>query len=63
MGILADATGQWVQAIAQLAGNPAFRRRMGLAGRRRVEAEFHVAAGAARWLELLDELHHRRKTA
>jgi glycosyltransferase involved in cell wall biosynthesis len=62
-GMLADAAGQWVQAIAQLARDPALRRRTGHAGRRRVEAEFHVSAGAARWIELLGELHHRRKTA
>ena len=62
-GILADTADQWVQAIAQLVRDPRLRRRMGLAGRRRVEGEFHVAAGAAHWIELLGELHHRRKTA
>jgi glycosyltransferase involved in cell wall biosynthesis len=62
-GFLAETPQQWVQAISRLAGDPELRRRMGLAGRRRVEAEYHVKTGATRWTELLNELQRRRKTA
>jgi glycosyltransferase involved in cell wall biosynthesis len=62
-GFLAETPQQWVQAISRLAGDPELRRRLGLAGRRRIEAEYHVKTGAARWTELLNESPRRRKTA
>jgi glycosyltransferase involved in cell wall biosynthesis len=62
-GFLAETPEQWVQAIARLAGDPGLRRRMGLAGRRRVETEYHVKTGAALWTQLLSESKRRRKTA
>ena len=55
-GFHAQTPEEWVEAIARLAADPALRRRMGLAGRERVEQEFSVAAGAARWLQLLSHL-------
>jgi glycosyltransferase involved in cell wall biosynthesis len=53
-GLVADTPGEWVAAVGTLARDPLLRRCMGRAGRRRVEAEYGVAAGAARWRALLD---------
>ncbi len=55
-GFLPENTEEWVEAIARLAGDEALRRRMGLASRRILEAEYSVAVGAQRWLDLLDRL-------
>ena len=52
-GFLAETSSQWVDAITRLARDPALRQAMGRAGRRRMEATYSVAAGAAHWLELL----------
>jgi glycosyltransferase involved in cell wall biosynthesis len=59
-GFLAETPAQWTEVVGRLARDPALRQRMGMAGRRRVEAEYSVAAGAARWLTLLAELQARR---
>jgi glycosyltransferase involved in cell wall biosynthesis len=53
-GFLATTEAEWVAAVGRLARDPDLRRRMGAAGRKRVEADFSVRAGARRWLELLD---------
>jgi glycosyltransferase involved in cell wall biosynthesis len=58
-GFLVQTPAQWVEAIGCLAQDPDLRRRMGLAARRRVEAEFSVTAGAASWLSLLQGLRRR----
>jgi glycosyltransferase involved in cell wall biosynthesis len=58
-GFLAETAAEWCQAIDRLATDPALRRRMGRAGRRRVEAEYDVRVGASRWLDLLAGLHAR----
>jgi glycosyltransferase involved in cell wall biosynthesis len=55
-GFLARTVEDWVSAIARLAGDTDLRRTLGTAGRRRLEAEYSVAAGAGRWLRLLDRL-------
>ena len=55
-GFLAETPAQWQEAIVRLAGDPALRRRMGRAARRRVEAEYDVPVGASLWLTLLDRL-------
>jgi glycosyltransferase involved in cell wall biosynthesis len=60
-GLLARTPAEWVEALRRLAGDPVLRRHMGEAGRRRVEAEFSVAAGATRWLGVLRGL--RRPTS
>jgi glycosyltransferase involved in cell wall biosynthesis len=60
-GFLARTPAEWVAALRQLAADPDLRRRMGAAGRRRVEAEFSVETGAARWVGLLNGL--RRPTS
>jgi glycosyltransferase involved in cell wall biosynthesis len=62
-GFLAETADEWQEAIGRLAHDPTLRRRMGEAGRRRVEAEYSVAAGAARWLTLLKDLQQRRAVA
>jgi glycosyltransferase involved in cell wall biosynthesis len=55
-GLLAQTPEEWCQAIETLAGNPTLRRRLGRAGRAMVEQEYSVAAGAARWQAILDQL-------
>jgi glycosyltransferase involved in cell wall biosynthesis len=62
-GYLATTPDEWREAVGRLTCDPALRRRMGQAGRRRVEAEFSVAAGAARWAHMLDGLERRRDAA
>ena len=62
-GFLAETSKQWVEAVGRLARDPNLRMRMGEAGRRRVEAEFSVAVGARKWLDLLDEPREGRKAA
>jgi glycosyltransferase involved in cell wall biosynthesis len=59
-GFLATTPDEWTEAVARLAGDPALRRRLGSAGRQRVASDFSVAAGAARWIALLEELRHGR---
>ncbi len=58
-GFLAETPGQWAEAVARLAHDPALRRRMGRSGRRRVESDYSVPAGAARWLNVLDGIDRR----
>jgi glycosyltransferase involved in cell wall biosynthesis len=58
-GLLAETPGEWRDAIRRLAADPALRRSMGRAARRRVEAEYDVSVGATRWLEVLDRLQGR----
>src|SRR5207247_208343 len=62
-GFLAETPAQWLEAIGRLAHDPELRRRMGRAGRQRMESAFSVAAGAARWQTLLDGLKSRREAA
>ena len=55
-GIQATTTEQWVHAIRRLAEDAQLRRRFGDAGRRLVEEQYCVAAGAARWVEVLKRI-------
>lgn len=55
-GLHASTADEWCSAIRTLMNDPVLRRRMGEAGRRRVEREYSVELGAARWLQLLDSL-------
>lgn len=61
-GLLADTPHAWADAVQRLVDDPELRVRLGQAGRRRVEQTYHVAHGAARWLELLNDWMpaHRR---
>ncbi len=43
-GFLATEPAEWVDAVRRLAADPALRRRMGMAARRGVEADYSVAA-------------------
>ena len=52
-GLLAATTDEWVAAVRTLANDPALRRRLGRAGRERVEREYSVAVGGAKWVEVL----------
>lgn len=58
-GFLAESPEEWTQAIGTLVQDPGLRRRMGQAGRRLVETDFSVAAGADRWMTLLNGLQQR----
>jgi glycosyltransferase involved in cell wall biosynthesis len=62
-GFLVSTPEEWVSAIRALAADPGLRRRMGAAGRRRVEADYATDAGATRWLDLLDRLRRARASA
>ncbi len=55
-GFLVRTPEDWAVAVERLASDPALRRHMGERGRRRVERDFSVSAGAARWREVLDGL-------
>lgn len=59
-GFLADTPEEWQTAVSRLTRDPELRRRMGQAGRKRVEAEFSVRHGAALWLDLLTNGASRR---
>ena len=54
-GFLASSSEEWVQAVGILANDPELRRRMGAAGRRRLESHYTVAAAADLWCEVLEE--------
>jgi glycosyltransferase involved in cell wall biosynthesis len=58
-GFLAETPAQWVHAVRRLAHDPALRRRMGRAGRYRLESDYSVAVGARQWLDLLTHLERR----
>jgi glycosyltransferase involved in cell wall biosynthesis len=62
-GFLAETADQWVDAVRRLAHDPDLRRRMGSAGRQRVESEFHFGAAGRGWIALLDELQRRQAAA
>jgi glycosyltransferase involved in cell wall biosynthesis len=62
-GFLAATADEWLEAVGKLAHDPDLRRRMGQAGRRRVEKDFCVGVGAAEWLALLQDAQRRRKVA
>jgi glycosyltransferase involved in cell wall biosynthesis len=62
-GFLAETPEQWAKAIGRLMNDATLRRRMGTAGRRRVEADFSVAHGAQQWLHLLENLRPRQHVA
>jgi glycosyltransferase involved in cell wall biosynthesis len=55
-GYLAETADEWCAAVERLAGDPELRRRLGQAGRQRLEQEFSVTVGAARWQAILEQL-------
>jgi glycosyltransferase involved in cell wall biosynthesis len=52
-GLFASTPGEWSDALCRLVADPELRRRMGEAGRRRVEARYCLQAVAPRLLALL----------
>jgi len=52
-GFLADSVSEWVDAMARLMSDSGLRLRMGMAGRKRVEAEYCVGKVAPRVVTLL----------
>lgn len=52
-GLLATTTDEWVNAVRTLASDLHLRRRLGRAGRERVEREYSVSVGGARWVRVL----------
>jgi glycosyltransferase involved in cell wall biosynthesis len=60
-GFLVETPDQWAEAVGRLARDPDLRRRLGLAGRRRVEREFSVSVGAGRWLEVLQTVRRQKE--
>jgi glycosyltransferase involved in cell wall biosynthesis len=54
-GFLAGTPGEWV-AVLECLRDPGLRRRLGAAGRRRVEERYSVTAGLTAWGRLLDTL-------
>ncbi len=52
-GLLATTIEDWVAAVRTLANDPQLRRRLGRAGRERVEREYSVAVGGRMWNEIL----------
>jgi glycosyltransferase involved in cell wall biosynthesis len=59
-GFLAQTSDDWLAALTCLASDREHGRQLGAAGRRLLEAEYSVAVGAARWLELLERLEGRQ---
>jgi glycosyltransferase involved in cell wall biosynthesis len=55
-GCLATTAEQWRDAVWSLCHDAEERRRVGRAGRRRLEAGYSVSVGAQRWVELLARL-------
>jgi glycosyltransferase involved in cell wall biosynthesis len=62
-GFLARTAAEWAEAVQELARRPDLRRAMGRQGRRTVEEQFSVRAGAAGWVELLETLQARQRAA
>jgi glycosyltransferase involved in cell wall biosynthesis len=62
-GFLADSPEEWIDAIGRLKHDRELRRRLGRAGRRRLESQFSVRAGAKRWLDLLGRFQERKRAA
>ncbi|MFO0969435.1 MAG: glycosyltransferase family 4 protein [Gemmataceae bacterium] len=62
-GLLVRTPAEFAAAIERLACDAELRRRLGEAGRRRVEEKYHVAIGAAQWLNLLNKTSNARRCA
>ena len=55
-GFLAETRADWVAALTRLAQDPALRRRMGMAGRRRAERHYSSQAMAPEFIDLLSNV-------
>ena len=52
-GFLARTPAEWLEAVKSLAAEPVLRRRMGMAGRAAVEANYSVDRWAARFVSAI----------
>jgi hypothetical protein len=62
-GFLVVSPDEWSEAVGRLAHDPELRKRMGQAGRARVERDFSVAAGATHWIGMLQTVEPRTALA
>ncbi len=62
-GFLVRTPAEWAEAVGELVQSPLLRRCMGEEGRKRVEQDYSVAAGAGRWAALLHRLDAVRGAA
>lgn len=62
-GFLVDSEADWIEAVKQLAEDRVLRRRLGSAGRAKVEQEFSVASGGHRWRHVLEAMQKTRRLA
>jgi glycosyltransferase involved in cell wall biosynthesis len=62
-GLLVSTPAEWVDAVEYLSRHSEVRRRMGLAGRARVEKDYSVARGAALWIDILQQAAKSRQAA
>lgn len=62
-GLLASTPTEWAEAIAELAGNPRRRARMGAAGRRRLQRRFGVSAWSRRFADVVEAVARHAPSA
>jgi glycosyltransferase involved in cell wall biosynthesis len=62
-GFLASTPGQWADAVARLAADPALRRRMGAEGRRLVQKRFSVEVWGSVFAEMVAQIARQRPTS
>jgi glycosyltransferase involved in cell wall biosynthesis len=62
-GFLAATPADWEVAIERLLADPGLRRRMGEAGRRKVEQGYCIQVTGPRLVELLERAAGRRRSA
>jgi hypothetical protein len=55
-GYLADSVGQWVEALAKLAHDPALRARLGANARQTIEEGYSASISAAKFAAVIDSL-------
>jgi glycosyltransferase involved in cell wall biosynthesis len=58
-GHLARSESEWRQALAHLIDSPEDRRRMGVAGRRRIQENYSLHVAAPRLISLLETVRRR----
>ena len=59
-GFLADSHFEWVNALLQLWHDPDFRRKMGIAGRRRAEERYSLEVATPQLIGLLRQVADSR---